>query len=277
MIINLLYEKNNLVRCSDQNTASNKLVNNLYSPKTLTDVLSWKYKRNNDKVDFTVISSDICYLNSLDYEITGTYTSYKISTSLDYVNWTELPFKTDGYNTYIFVNTVSGINQYQNIITKEFLLDTNTELKYTFTYLNKNSGMIEDLYNKYEFKYIKFSFFDVQGTISNPLFFNSINIMIDEDVDFTYLKNQHISNRTSAYTKSKIYNTYTFIPELVTIFSKMLETNNAENKTPEFQNILLQQSVVEQIQIDQNAFDAPILNLSLPIGQAKIGFTNQVV
>lgn len=277
MIINLLYEKNNLVRCGDQNTASNKLINNLYSPKTLSDVLSWKYKRSSDNVDFTVISSDICYLNSIDYEITGTYTSYTILTSLDYVNWTELPYKTDGFNTYIFVNEVSGANQYQNILTKEFILETDMNLKYTFTSINKNSGQLENLYNNYEFKYIKFSFAGVQGTINNPLFFNSINIMIDEEVDFTYLKNQHISNRTSAYTKSKIYNTYTFIPEIVTNFSKMLETNNDANKTPEFQNILLQQSTVDLIQIDPNAFDAPTLNLSLPIGQAKIGFTNQVV
>ena len=277
MIINLLYDKNNIVRCSDQHTASNNLIGNLYTPKNLSDVLSWKYAKNNPEVNFTVISSDVCYLQSIDYEITGTYNKLIIETSIDYVNWVELPYKTDGHNTFLFIKSVSGINYYQNLSTKEIISDPSNQLQYVYSALNSTSLQVENLYTNYEFKYIRFVFTDVMATAISPLFFNSISIMIDEEIDDTYLKKQHISNRTSAYTRSKIYNTYNFIPEIVSNFSKMLETNNQSQKNPEYQNILLQQSVIDLIHIQQDSFTDPTLNLSVPIGQARIGFTNQVV
>lgn len=273
MIINQLYDKNNIVRYTATNFASSTMEQNKFSVKSLNDILSLKYTEPASAVYISVISATVSHLQDIDFDITGAYGTFKIETSIDFANWYELPFKTDGQNIYAYSSSVSGVSQYINIDTNEAFLDVSSDLNYVFKRFNKNSGEDEYLYSDLEYQFIRFTFTDITPTTQYPLYFNRLNILISEECDETYLKKRAISNRMTGWHAQKAFETYTFIPDVLDNFAKMLETNNQEDISSQYENINLQTSSIDIIVFDPAVFPVPdsSIILYMPIGVSIVG------
>jgi hypothetical protein len=228
MIINLIEEKTNQIKSNYKDEGNIILDNPSFSTKTLADILTWKVY--NSKINlsyFTVISNSISFLHNINYNLPAflTLNNYKIETSIDYINWYELPIK----DTWI---PEKGIND-----------PLKEPTKYIF-YLNDIYGNSTYLYKNYEFQMIRFTFFNLNKIINdfNRLKFNNLEILIDEQFNSTYIKKNLLTVRSSMFTKPKIYNEYPFLPDMITSFMKMLETNNSYGMAYEYKSTYLQKT-----------------------------------
>lgn len=277
MIINLLYDKNNIIRFSPTDNISSVLGLNGFTTKTLNDVLSLRYTYAASAIDITVLSNSICKMSEINFDVVGTYNKLKIYTSIDYINWTELPYKTNGTHIFSYSQTVSGVDYYRNLSNGSILTDQEQldDLNYIFKQYNTYSQEYDYLYENLEFQFIKFVFTDVEGTVENPLYFNNLDILISEELDDSYLRKSAISNRMSAWHYSKAFDQYNFLPDVLDVFAKMLETNNQEGVVREYEKVYLQRSDMDIIVFDPAEFTTPdsIVALYLPIGRGAIGIS----
>lgn len=216
MIINLIEDKANQIKISYKDQGTDSLTNQSFSTKSYSDILSWGvYNQKIDEITFTVISNSLCFLKDINYRLPNFIDTinYKIETSIDYINWYELPYKDE--NGYIFKNT----DLYGNV-----------------TYL----------YDKYEFQIIKFTFTGLSDlfdfTSRNVLKFIELEILIDEEFNSSYIKKKLLSTKSTIFTKSKIYDEYPFIADMITNFMQMLEQNNNLGLSNEYKNTYLQKT-----------------------------------
>jgi len=216
MIINLIEDKTNQIKISYKDRANDNLLNQSFSVKSLSDILSWQvYNQKIDEVTFCVISNSLSQLKDINFKLPNIITEFKIETSIDYVNWYELPYKDDNGN-YIF----KTIDNYGNV-----------------TYL----------YDRYEFQMIRFTFTNLKNvfdfTSLNILKFNDLEILIDEKFNSSYTRKIALSAKSSMFTKSKIYDDYPFLAEMIANFLQMLEQNNSLGLVNEYKNTYLQKTI----------------------------------
>lgn len=218
MIINLIQDKLNQIVFNYADQGNSILYNQSFSVKSKADILSWKVKNINIKeINFTIISNSLCKLKDINYDIPGglTMDMFKIETSLDYINWYELPFKDNDINPtrYIF----KTIDRYDNV-------------KY--------------LYDDYEFQMIRFTFKDYNYIVPEILFSN-LEILIDETFDSSYIKQNMLTIRSMMFSKPKIYTEYDFLPEILRSFMQMLEKNNSLGISNEYKVNYLQKTIFD--------------------------------
>lgn len=216
MIINLIEDKTNQIKISYKDSANDNLLNQSFSVKSLSDILSWQvYNQKIDEVTFCVISNSLSQLKDINFKLPNIITEFKIETSIDYVNWYELPYKDDNGN-YIF----KTIDNYGNV-----------------TYL----------YDRYEFQMIRFTFTNLKNvfdfTSLNILKFNNLEILIDETFNSSYTRKIALSAKSSMFTKSKIYDDYPFLADMISNFLQMLEQNNSLGLVNEYKNTYLQKTI----------------------------------
>lgn len=216
MIINLIEDKTNQIKISYKDSANDNLLNQSFSVKSLSDILSWQvYNQKIDEVTFCVISNSLSQLKDINFKLPNIITEFKIETSIDYVNWYELPYKDDNGN-YIF----KTIDNYGNV-----------------TYL----------YDRYEFQMIRFTFTNLKNvfdfTSLNILKFNDLEILIDEKFNSSYTRKIALSAKSSMFTKSKIYDDYPFLADMIANFLQMLEQNNSLGLVNEYKNTYLQKTI----------------------------------
>ena len=213
MIINLVQDKLNQTIFSYADEGNTALYNQSFSVKSLADVQSWLVKNKNiEEVNFTIISNSICQLQEIIYDIPAELTleMFKIETSLDYINWYELPYKNDDETKYIF-KTVDSL---QNV---------------------------SYLYDNYEFQMIRFTFKNYKNIVPQ-IYFSNLEILIDENFNSSYTKKNMLTIRSMMFSKPKIYAEYDFLPEILRNFMQMLERNNSLNITNEYKINYLQKT-----------------------------------
>lgn len=216
MIINLIEDKTNQIKISYKDSANDNLLNQSFSVKSLSDILSWQvYNQKIDEVTFCVISNSLSQLKDINFKLPNIITEFKIETSIDYVNWYELPYKDDDGN-YIFKTT-------------------------------DNYGNVTYLYDRYEFQMIRFTFTNLKNvfdfTSLNILKFNNLEILIDETFNSSYTRKIALSAKSSMFTKSKIYDDYPFLADMISNFLQMLEQNNSLGLVNEYKNTYLQKTI----------------------------------
>lgn len=216
MIINLIEDKTNQIKISYKDSANDNLLNQSFSVKSLSDILSWQvYNQKIDEVTFCVISNSLSQLKDINFKLPNIITEFKIETSIDYVNWYELPYKDDDGN-YIFKTT-------------------------------DNYGNVTYLYDRYEFQMIRFTFTNLKNvfdfTSLNILKFNDLEILIDETFNSSYTRKIALSAKSSMFTKSKIYDDYPFLADMISNFLQMLEQNNSLGLVNEYKNTYLQKTI----------------------------------
>lgn len=216
MIINLIEDKTNQIKISYKDRANDNLLNQSFSVKSLSDILSWQvYNQKIDEVTFCVISNSLSQLKDINFKLPNIITEFKIETSIDYVNWYELPYKDDDGN-YIFKTT-------------------------------DNYGNVTYLYDRYEFQMIRFTFTNLKNvfdfTSLNILKFNDLEILIDETFNSSYTRKIALSAKSSMFTKSKIYDDYPFLADMISNFLQMLEQNNSLGLVNEYKNTYLQKTI----------------------------------
>ena len=216
MIINLIEDKTNQIKVSYKDSANDSLLDQSFSVKSSADVLSWKvFNQKIDQMYFTIISNSLSHLKEINLKFPTfmDFSNYKIETSIDYINWYELPYKDD--QGYIF----------------------KTEDVY---------GNVTYLYEDYEFEMIRFTFtgfsdiFD--NTSANVLRFIELEILIDEIFDSSYIRKKILSTKASCLTKPRIYDDYPFIADMIVNFMQMLEQNNSLGIVNEYKNTYLQKT-----------------------------------
>lgn len=215
MIINLVQDKLNQTVFSYADDANSALYNQSFSVKSKADLQSWRVKnRNIEEVNFTIISNSLCQLKEINYDIPAELTMdmFKIETSLDYMNWYELPYKDDDINPtkYIF----KTIDSHENV-----------------TYL----------YNNYEFQMIRFTFKNYKNIVPE-IYFSNLEVLIDEIFNPSYTKKNMLTIRSMMFSKPKIYTEYDFLPEILRNFMQILERNNSLGITNEYKINYLQKT-----------------------------------
>lgn len=223
MIINLIEEKTNQLKVPYKDEGTSALWDQSFSTKSSSDVLSWKViNKKIYPVFFTVISNSRCLLNNINYILPEWMTlanggNYKIETSIDYINWYELPYN-DG-EKYVFYET----DQHDNI-----------------TYL----------YDNYEFQMIRFTFFPPDtndASTWNEVKFISLEILVEESFDPSYIKKNLLSIRSSMFSKPKIYIEYPFLPDIINSYMSMLEKNNSLGISKEYKNTYFQKTTFDLV------------------------------
>lgn len=209
MIINLLQDKTNIININYSDEVSDNLISSNFTCKSYSDIISWKvYNPIINCIQFSIISNSVSNLRDINYSISNiefwdTLSNLKIETSLDYINWQELPYKNEF--GYYFHNTDSSIYYYNN----------------------------------YEFKMIRFTFNNINGNLNenNVIKFNELQILIDESFDIAYVNKKLLSTRSSMFGRPKIYYDYPFLPDMITSFMEMLERNNSLDISNEYKII----------------------------------------
>jgi len=245
MIIDLLTQKNNQIKCSFYDFVCSTLKKNYFSIKTFDEITSWKVERSISTVSYTVSSNDISYLKDIEYNVVGQYQNLKIEYSLDYINWSELE--------YVVMDSViykKIAEQYLNLDTNEFI-EYDPEMLYCFKKYNKYSREEEYLYTNHSFKFIRFTFSNVVSTTEFPLKFVSLSIFIDEEFNELYLNKAILSIRSNMFYNSRVFEDYTFFPDVIRNYMKMLETNNDIGCCSDYITTKLQKSTIsiENIQL----------------------------
>jgi hypothetical protein len=238
MIIDLLTEKQNNIIVSDYDVISSNVVSLGYSVKSSSDILSWRLINPSvSSVEIIISSSNTITLSDITYDIIGGVNNseqiYKIYTSIDYINWYELPFK-EGIDDHKYLYKRVDENVFLNMSTLSYDDDTST-FPYIFKRLNEFSNEYEYIYDNLEFKYIKFELSNLIPSVFSPIRFTSFEILVDDFYDDKFIQSNLLEIKAPLLYKQKIFEEENLFPDLLSNYSKMLESNGT---TSELVNIL---------------------------------------
>ena len=224
MIIDLLTNCTTIVKCNSYSNINQSLLSSSYSIKDSRDILSWKMNINSSStsaVEFKILSPTVKILKEINLDLIGGNREdaiITIETSLDYINWYPLIYKTDKDNKYLYVKTNNG---FLNLTTKETSINDNS-LQYTYKTFNSDLNLYTYLYNQ-EFKFLKITISNITSTISDTMYLSKFEILIDEIFN-NNVKNI-LENKSNIFTKSKVFEDELFIPDTLKNYMKMLEEN----------------------------------------------------
>lgn len=254
MLIDLLTKKTTLVKVSDFDSLSSVVLHNGYIIKDENDILSWKLSNPNvDQVEFIITSNDSVRLSEITFDVLGgesnSSNDYKIYTSVDYINWYELPFVKD--DKYLYRK--AGDN-YVNLSTGESV--TGVEgAEYVFTRLNEFSNEMEYVYDNLEFKYIKFVFSNLTPSESNPIFFRVFEIIIEDFLTDALVEDELLTTKADMFYKQKIFEEKTLFPDLIKNFLRILEFNSDEKPLANILTTHYYINIFDKFQFVGNDFD----------------------
>ena len=246
MIIDLLTQNPNIIRCSAYDDISKSMLSSNYTIKTDSDILSWRLTSESvSSVTFTIISDQTRLLKEVIYDLKGGITTMPnsgvtIMHSIDYINWyaldkfydtgatniTDQEIYTKRDNTYYYIDADNDIdyegNEHAGLLER---------LKYAFKKRNTYTGNSEYIYDSLEFKYLQITFTGIKPTIDNPVFLNSLNVYIDDTFSYNSLTNNILEIKSDIFTPQTIFESETFLPDSIKKFMMMLEDKNNDITT----------------------------------------------
>ena len=235
MLIDFLTECASIVKVSSYTNVSSSLLTNNYTIKELSDIQSFNLTSSSvSSLNFTFLSSSIKNLKEIILDFTGAVAEVKFETSIDYINWYELEYKTD--NKYLYKKIG---NQLINLSTYEPYTGTDI-LNYEFTQVNSFNNEKSYIYTMLEWKFLKITFNGITNTNIDPLFITNLQIIIDDNISTEI--DGLLDVKSSMFTKSKIFEedeNYTFIPDMFNNYLKMIEDNNTTPDSISYTNVNL--------------------------------------
>lgn len=227
MIIDLLTQKCILSSVSYYDSISSNMINGVFSVKTENDILSWRLTNSAvSSVEFIFTSDNSVRLEEINYEVFGgnDTDTCRIYTSIDYINWYELPYKKDDKYVYRSIG-----DNYVNLTT--YAVTSGADLLYAFKKFNTYSGEYENIYDNLEFKYIKIVVDNIEASTISPVYFNTLSIMVEDFVDEKLMTSDLLQVKADMYYKQKVFEDETFYPDIINNYLAMLEVNG--NKNPD--------------------------------------------
>lgn len=232
MIIDLLSECTSIIKCSYADYINSNVVTDSYTIKKANDMLSWKVTNQSvSGVSFTFILHESKILSEILLELNALTTNSRtitIETSLDYINWYELPYKSDG--TYLFIKSVGSSGDYYFNLTQPNIgkdKDINDkQLSYAFKMYNDTTKTTNYLYNNLEFKFLKLSINNLELSSFDTLSFKIFNILVDDGFKDIMLSNNLLEIKSNMFNQPKIFESEEFIPDMFRNYFKMIEEKN---------------------------------------------------
>lgn len=236
MIIDLLTQKSILSMYSHYGSISQNMLSNMFTVKTQTDVLSWKLTTSpSEGVTIIFVSKDTVRLSEIEFEVLGGENNanhhYTISTSLDNINWYELPYRKDE-NDIVYKRM--NDNDYINLTT--YAITSDDYLVYAFKRFNTYSEEYEFIYDNLEFRYLKFEIDNVTATVENPIYFNKFKIYVEDFLNEYAADRNILEIKSDMFYQQKIFQEQGLYPDIIRNYLKMLEDNGTKNPLEIFLN-----------------------------------------
>lgn len=251
MLIDLFTSCATITKCSYYDIASTNIFTDNYTIKNSMDIKSVKITSAVSAMELTFLVPESKMLKDVIYDMKGYTGNVQILTSIDYINWYELPYKTD--DKYIYKEVSPGIFYclndkyvYKQLsalelynLTLQENITLNSELHYIFSTVGDYTKELTYLYDEMEFKFLKFKIIEnINASEVNPFYFTNFEILIEEPNSIS-LDNNLLEIKAGMYTKPKIYQEEEFLPDMIKNYLKLIEEKNSTLSNLNFVSIAM--------------------------------------
>lgn len=256
MIIDLLTQKSILSNISYYDSLSSNMNYGGYNVKSSEDILSWVLTNEDvDTVEFVFTSPNSVRLTEINYDVIGGVNNanhvYKIYTSLDMINWYELPYRESDKYLYRKLS-----DSYLNLTTKETTaISAGDLLQISFKRLNQFTNEYDYLFNNLEVKHVKIVLSNLTATEYSPVYFRNLQIFVEDFLSDEQFMSNMLEIRSNIFHRQKVFEDQTFFPDMIKNFLTMLETNGVKPETTNLLNNLFTINIIDATQYIGNDID----------------------